>query len=161
MVSRGPASRVDPAEKNFPAESWSLISLIAPGRMQALDLCDSRAVTIDVVIDFARVDCLVRCFVEKPELGRFSVAVAPVMIAIRAVKTQRYIVRLAEDQRRTATDGVEEPHPAIVLPAAQPYQKRTKSRRIYRYFPLLALSNLSRTNGRWVDCDRVKMALYR
>ena len=56
---------------------------------------------------------------------------------------------------------MEEPHPAIVLPAAQPYQKRTKHRRIYRYFPLLALSNLFGTNGRWVDCDRVKMALYR
>jgi len=54
------------------------------------------------------------------------------------------------------------PHPAIVVPAAhQPYQKRTKYRRIYRYFRLLALSNLFRTNGRWEDCDRVKMALYR
>ena len=54
------------------------------------------------------------------------------------------------------------PHPAIVLQAAhRPYQKRTKYRRIYRYFPLLTLSNLFRVNSRWVDGDRVKMALYR
>ena len=55
------------------------------------------------------------------------------------------------------------PHPAIVLPAAPrpAYQKRTKYRQIYRYFPLLTLSNLFRVNSRWVDGDRVKMALYR
>jgi hypothetical protein len=41
------------------------------------------------------------------------------------------------------------------------YQKRTKYRQIYRYFPLLTLSNLFRVNSRWVDGYRVKMALYR
>jgi hypothetical protein len=41
------------------------------------------------------------------------------------------------------------------------YQKRTKYRQIYRYFRLLALSNLFVINSRWVDGDRVKMALYR
>jgi hypothetical protein len=56
------------------------------------------------------------------------------------------------------------PHPAIVLPATpqtKAYQKRTKYRQIYRYLPLLALSNLFRVNSRWVDGDRVRMALYR
>ena len=55
------------------------------------------------------------------------------------------------------------PHPAIVLPAARDraYQKRTKYRQIYRYLPLLTLSNLFGVNSRWVDGDRVKMALYR
>src|SRR3974390_1989798 len=58
-------------------------------------------------------------------------------------------------------------HPAIVLlathvlPATRAYQKRTKYRRIYRFLPLLALSNLFRTNDRRADGDRVKMALYR
>jgi len=53
------------------------------------------------------------------------------------------------------------PHPAIVCqrPADQAYQKRTKYRRIYRYLPLLTLSNLFRVNSRWVDGDRVKVAL--
>jgi hypothetical protein len=46
-------------------------------------------------------------------------------------------------------------------PTDRAYQKRTKYRQIYRYFPLLALSNLFRVNSRWVDGDRVKMALYR
>ena len=41
------------------------------------------------------------------------------------------------------------------------YQKRTKYRQIYRYLPLLTLSNLFRVNSRWVDRYRVKMALYR
>jgi len=55
------------------------------------------------------------------------------------------------------------PHPAIVLPQPtdRAYQKRTKYRLIYRHFRLLALSNLFRVNSRWVDADRVKMALYR
>jgi hypothetical protein len=53
-------------------------------------------------------------------------------------------------------------HPAIGLQAIhRPYQKRTKYRRIYRYLPLLTLSNLFRVNSRWMDGDRVKMALYR
>ena len=46
-------------------------------------------------------------------------------------------------------------------PADQAYQKRTKYRRISRYLPLLTLSNLFRVNSRWVDGDRVRMALYR
>jgi hypothetical protein len=55
-----------------------------------------------------------------------------------------------------------ESHPAIGLQAIHPpYQKRTKYRQIYRYLPLLTLSNLFRVNSRWVDGDRVKMALYR
>jgi hypothetical protein len=43
----------------------------------------------------------------------------------------------------------------------RPYQKRTKYRHIYRYFRLLTLSNLFIVNSRWVDGDRVKVALYR
>src|SRR5271165_811694 len=39
------------------------------------------------------------------------------------------------------------------------YQKRTKYRPIYRYLPLLALSNLFRVNSRWEDGDRVKVAV--
>ena len=51
------------------------------------------------------------------------------------------------------------PHPAIVLPAAT---DRTKSvRQIYRYFRFQTLSNLFIVNGRRVDGERVKMALYR
>src|SRR5580704_10954920 len=49
--------------------------------------------------------------------------------------------------------------------ASGPPTKRTKSvpntGKIYRYLPLLTLSNLFRVNSRWVDGDRVKMALYR
>src|ERR1700722_1917031 len=44
-------------------------------------------------------------------------------------------------------------------PTDRAYQKRTKYRRIYRYFPLLTLSNFFRVNSRWVDRDRVKVAL--
>jgi hypothetical protein len=44
-------------------------------------------------------------------------------------------------------------------PADQAYQKRTKYRQIYRYLPLLTPSNLFRVNSRWVDWDRVKVAL--
>ena len=55
-----------------------------------------------------------------------------------------------------------ESHPAIGLQAIQrPYQKRTKYRQMYRYLPLLTLSNLFRVNNRWMDGDRVRMALYR
>ena len=55
-----------------------------------------------------------------------------------------------------------ESHPAIGLQAIhRPYQKRTKYRRVYRYSRLLTPSNLFRVNDRWVDCDHVKMALYR
>ena len=55
-----------------------------------------------------------------------------------------------------------ESHPAIGLQAIhRPYQKRTKYRQIYRFLPLLTLSNLFRVNSQWVDGDRVKMALYR
>ena len=55
-----------------------------------------------------------------------------------------------------------ESHPAIGLQAIhRPYQKRTKYRRIYRYLPLLTLSNPFGINCRWLDGDRVKMALYR
>jgi len=46
-------------------------------------------------------------------------------------------------------------------PTDRAYQKRTKYRQIYRYLPLLTLSNLFIVNSRWVDGDRVKMALYR
>ena len=56
------------------------------------------------------------------------------------------------------------PHPAIVSrqrPTDRAYQKRTKYRQIYRYLPSVTLSNLFRVNSRWVDGDRVKMALYR
>jgi hypothetical protein len=54
-------------------------------------------------------------------------------------------------------------HPAIVVPATpdRPYQNRTKYRRTYRYFHLLALTNLFIVNSRWGSGDRVKMALYR
>jgi len=53
-----------------------------------------------------------------------------------------------------------ESHPAIGLQAIHlSYQKRTKYRRIYRLIPLRTLSNLFRVNSRWVDGDRVKMAL--
>jgi hypothetical protein len=45
----------------------------------------------------------------------------------------------------------ERPHPAIVLPAARPYQKRTKSRQKYRFCRLLTLINVFRINGRWGD----------
>jgi hypothetical protein len=55
-----------------------------------------------------------------------------------------------------------ESRPAIGLQAIhRPYRERTKYRQIYRYLPLLTLSNLFRVNSRWMDCDRVKMALYR
>ena len=55
-----------------------------------------------------------------------------------------------------------ESHPAIGLQAThRPYQKRTKYRQIYRYLPLLTLSNLFRVKSRWMDGDRVRMALYR
>jgi len=55
------------------------------------------------------------------------------------------------------------PHPAIVLPAA----RRPSVPKAYQMpanipvFPLLTLSNLFRVNSRWVDGDRVKVALYR
>ena len=55
-----------------------------------------------------------------------------------------------------------ESYPAIGLLALhRPYQKRTKYRQIYRYLRLLTLSKPFRVNNRWVDGDRVKMALYR
>ena len=38
------------------------------------------------------------------------------------------------------------------------YQQRTKYRRIYRYLPLLTLSNLFRVNSRWVEGDRFKVS---
>jgi hypothetical protein len=44
-------------------------------------------------------------------------------------------------------------------PTDRAYQKRTKYRQIYRYLPFLTLSNLFRVNSRWVDSDRVKVAL--
>jgi hypothetical protein len=37
--------------------------------------------------------------------------------------------------------------------ARGPPTERTKYRRIYRYLPLLTLSNLFRVNSRWVDGD--------
>jgi len=55
-----------------------------------------------------------------------------------------------------------ESHSAIGLQAIhRPYQKRTKYRQMYRSLPLLTLSNLFRVNSRWMDGDRVRMALYR
>jgi len=57
--------------------------------------------------------------------------------------------------------GVAPRHCLATGPTDRAYQKRTKYRRIYRYLPLLTLSNLFRVNSRWVDGDRVKMALYR
>jgi hypothetical protein len=44
-------------------------------------------------------------------------------------------------------------------PTDRTYQKRTKYWRICRHLPLLTLSNLFRVNSRWVDGDRVKVAL--
>ena len=49
-----------------------------------------------------------------------------------------------------------ESHPAIGLQAIhRPYQKRTKYRRIYRYLPLLTLSNLFRVKpvDGWRPCE--------
>jgi len=40
--------------------------------------------------------------------------------------------------------------PPLSCSRPQPYQKRTKYRQIYRYFPLLTRSNLFGTNSRWV-----------
>jgi hypothetical protein len=53
------------------------------------------------------------------------------------------------------------PHPAIVLLAARPYQKRTKWGQKYPFFRLLTLSNVFRIKGRQASGHRVKMALYR
>ena len=57
--------------------------------------------------------------------------------------------------------GTAPPPLSCPRPTDRAYQNRSKYRRIYRYLPLVTLSNLFRVNSRWVDCDRVRMALYR
>jgi hypothetical protein len=81
----------------------------------------------------------------------------------RAIPTHQLGFRGGEtgDVHDGGGDGAAPRHCLASGPADRAYQKRTKYRQIYRYLPLLTLSNLFRVNSRWVDGDRVKMALYR
>ena len=67
----------------------------------------------------------------------------------------------AQTRRKTENLRTNGPHPAIVLPAARPYQNRTKRQQKRPFCRLLALSNTFRINGRHARGQRVKMALYR
>jgi hypothetical protein len=60
----------------------------------------------------------------------------------------------------TCSDGAQANDGVLV---AQQLTFCTKDRQGYRYLPslILILSNLFRVNSRWVDGDRVKMAVYR
>ena len=93
-------------------------------------------------------------------------SIAPVSakrLKVRVGKYHRSSARAVERSDRPYRIVVRmESHPAIGLQAIHlPYQKRTKYRPLYRLIPLITLSNLFRVNSRWVDGDRVKMALYR